>query len=60
MGKSAPAGQQAQYHDMPSAIASSLVSTALKIYHSENKPALLPLLTKAVILPPCNVNVTTM
>ncbi|EEG2782584.1 heme-binding protein [Salmonella enterica] len=36
-GQSTFASQQPQYHDMPSDVAKSLVSTALKICHSENK-----------------------
>ncbi|EII7450264.1 heme-binding protein [Salmonella enterica subsp. enterica serovar Newport] len=36
-GHSALAGQQPQYQNMPSDIAESLVSTALKVCHSENK-----------------------
>ncbi|EGS7662330.1 heme-binding protein [Salmonella enterica] len=46
LGKSAFAGQQAQYHDMPSAIANSLVSTALKICHSENKTGVVAVVDK--------------
>ncbi|EAQ6131935.1 heme-binding protein [Salmonella enterica] len=37
LGQSAFASLQPQYQDMPSDIAKSLVSTALKVCHSENK-----------------------
>ncbi|EBW9463496.1 heme-binding protein [Salmonella enterica subsp. enterica serovar Panama] len=46
LGKFAFAGQQTQYNDMPSAIANSLVSTALKICHGENKTGVVAVVDK--------------
>ncbi|EEH4116352.1 heme-binding protein [Salmonella enterica subsp. enterica] len=45
-GQSAFASQQPQYQDMPSDIAKSLVSTALKVCHSENKTGVVAVVDK--------------
>lgn len=45
-GQSAFASQQSQYQDMPSDIAKSLVSTALKVCHSENKSGVVAVVDK--------------
>lgn len=45
-GQSALASQQPHYQDMPSDIAKSLVSTALKVCHSENKTGVVAVVDK--------------
>lgn len=45
-GQSAFASQHFQYYDMSSNITESLVSAALKIYHSENKSGVVTVVDK--------------